>query len=79
MRKKVLLNSRYSMVWSSLKPLSTRIIAASAEGMNRVKDAFRSSVVSVETKERMIRRSAPFFGIVNNPNHLLFVIKDKSG
>jgi hypothetical protein len=34
---------------------------------------------AVETKEGMIRRPAPLLGIVTDPSHLLFAIKDKYG
>jgi hypothetical protein len=34
---------------------------------------------SIEAEKRMIRRATPLLGIVTNPGHLLFAIKDKNG
>jgi hypothetical protein len=33
----------------------------------------------IETEKGMIRRATPFLGIVTDPSHLLFAIKDKYG
>jgi len=33
----------------------------------------------IETEQWMIRRAAPLLGIVTDPGHLLFAIKDKDG
>jgi hypothetical protein len=33
----------------------------------------------IETEQWMIRRAAPLLGIVTDPGHLLFAIKDKNG
>jgi len=31
----------------------------------------------IETEEGVIRRTAPLFGIVTDPSHLLFAVEDK--
>jgi hypothetical protein len=33
----------------------------------------------IEAEKRMIRRATPLLGIVTDPSHLLFAIKDKNG